>query len=45
MMKVGSEVNDEGRNLKIITLFPVSWKQLIQMHAAQTGEPNRILDL
>jgi hypothetical protein len=40
MMKVGSEVNDEGRNFKISALFPVSLEQLIQMHAAKTGEPN-----
>jgi hypothetical protein len=40
MMKMGSEVNEKGRNFKISTLFPVSLEQLIQVHAAQTGEPN-----
>jgi hypothetical protein len=41
-MKVGSKVNDEGRILKINTLFPVSLEQLIQVHAAETGWKNSL---
>jgi hypothetical protein len=44
MVKVRSGVNDAGRNFTVSTLFPLSFEQLIQMHASQTGEPNRILD-
>jgi hypothetical protein len=46
VIKVGSGVNYVRRNFKIRTLFPVLLEQLIQMHAAQIGEPNtvRILD-